>query len=370
MSRQRVVVAMSGGVDSAVAALLLCEQGYDVVGVFLRTGVTETPRGDGRHRGCCSAVDARDARRVGDRLGIPCYALDFAAEFQGVMDYFADEYVHGRTPNPCVVCNSRIKFGRLWEIAKSLGAEFLATGHYARVADHAGRPTLHRAVDARKDQTYVLFGLPAALLPRLRFPIGDLSKEEVRQRARAADLPVAEKAESQDICFIPEGDAAAFVRRQRPGAEHPGAIVDTQGRNLARHAGIAHFTIGQRKGLGLDRSTLRGQRRFVLDIIPEEAKVIVGTEDQGRVHSVAAEQCNWFVEPRPAMPCHIRWSHRGGLAAGHVSVTPSGASVTFDEPQFGIAPGQAIVFYRDDLVLGGGWIAEKRTRPGDQPLGS
>jgi tRNA-specific 2-thiouridylase len=349
---------MSGGVDSSVAALLLKEQGHDVVGIFLRTGVAETQREDRRHRGCCSAIDARDARAVADRLGIPCYSLDFAAEFRQVMDYFADEYVRGRTPNPCVVCNSQIKFGRLWELARSLDADYLATGHYARIGELGGRPTLGRAVDARKDQTYVLFGISGELLPRLRFPVGELTKAEVREQARRAGLGVAEKAESQDICFVPDGDAAGFVRRERPMADRAGVFVDTTGHVLGEHTGVAQFTIGQRKGLGLDRSTLRGQRRFVLDIIPGEAKVVLGTEDEGEVQSLQVEGCNWLIEPTPGYLCQIKWSHRGDPVPGRVAVTPGGAAVEFEEPQFGVAPGQAVVFYQDDLVLGGGWIAQ------------
>jgi tRNA-uridine 2-sulfurtransferase len=351
---------MSGGVDSSVAALLLKEQGYDVVGIFLRTGVAETQRHDQRHRGCCSALDARDARHVADRLDIPCYSLDFAAEFRQVMDYFADEYVRGRTPNPCVVCNSQIKFGRLWDLARSLGADYLATGHYARTATIAGRTSLRRAVDVRKDQTYVLFGIPGQLLPHLRFPVGELTKGEVRDRARRAGLGVAEKAESQDICFVPDGDAAAFVRRERPMADRPGLFVDTAGRVLGEHAGAAQFTVGQRKRLGLDRSTLRGQRRFVLDIVPAEGKVVLGAEDEGQVHSLVAENCNWMLDPVPRQACLVKWSHRSDPVPACLTVTPEGARIDFAAPQFGVAPGQAVVFYQDDQVLGGGWIARTR----------
>lgn len=356
----RIVVAMSGGVDSSVAALLLKEQGNDVVGVFLRTGVAETQRPDQRHRGCCSALDARDARGVADALGIPCYALDFADDFRQVMNYFADEYVHGRTPNPCVKCNSEIKFGKLWELARSLEADGLATGHYAQLAAHEGKPTLRRAVDAQKDQTYVLFGIDPTMLPRLHFPIGHLTKAQVREKARAAGLLVAEKAESQDICFVPDGNAAGFVQQSRPEAFAPGAIVDVHGQELGRHEGIAQFTVGQRKGLGLDRATLPGKRRFVLELVPAEARVVIGTQEEGRVRTLETAECNWFLPVPSATSCHIKWSHRGDRQPGSIQVLdPATVQVTFAEPQFGIAPGQAIVFYHDDLVLGGGWI--KRT---------
>lgn len=348
---------MSGGVDSSVAALLLKEQGHDVVGVFLRTGVAETQRDDQRHRGCCSALDARDARGVADKLGIPCYSLDFADDFRQVMNYFAEEYVHGRTPNPCVVCNSEIKFGRLWSLAQSLEADYLATGHYARIGKMTETATLQRAVDPQKDQTYVLFGIDGAILPRLMFPIGSLTKAEVRQKARDAGLLVADKPESQDICFVPDGDAAGFVQKSRPEALHAGNIVDVEGNVLGQHTGVAQFTVGQRKGLGLDRATLTGQRRFVLELIPSEAKVVIGTEEQGRVMTLRAERCNWFLPVKAVQSCLVKWSHRGELQSGVIEkAMGDNAEVRFDMPQFGVAPGQAVVFYHDDLVLGGGWI--------------
>lgn len=357
MPSQRIVVAMSGGVDSSVAALLLKEQGYDVVGVFLRTGVAETQREDQRHRGCCSALDARDARSVADKLGIPCYALDFADDFRQVMSYFADEYVQGRTPNPCVVCNSKIKFGKLWELAQSLEADALATGHYARITTLNHQPTLQRAIDQQKDQTYVLFGIEPQVLPRLRFPLGDLTKAQVREKARSAGLLVADKPESQDICFVPDGNAAGFVQQARPDGFQSGSIVDVAGSVLGQHTGVAQFTVGQRKGLGLDRATLTGQRRFVLELIPSESKVVIGTEAEGQVGQLHAIRCNWFVSPTMGQQCLIKWSHRGELQRGVLeSVVGNSATVRFEVPQFGIAPGQAVVFYSEEAVLGGGWI--------------
>lgn len=357
MSSQRIVVAMSGGVDSSVAALLLKEQGYDVVGVFLRTGVAETQREDQRHRGCCSALDARDARGVADRLGIPCYSLDFSDDFRQVMTYFADEYVQGRTPNPCVVCNSEIKFGKLWQLAQSLEANSLATGHYARTASVEGHTTLQRAVDQQKDQTYVLFGIDQHVLPRLMFPIGGMTKAQVREKARQAGLLVAEKPESQDICFIPDGNTAGFVQQARPEAQAAGNIVDVAGNIVGQHSGVAQFTVGQRKGLGLDRATLTGQRRFVLELVPHEAKVVIGTEAEGQVTQLRAVRCNWFLPVAAGQRCTIKWSHRGELQPGWIeSITGDTIDVCFDAPQFGIAPGQAVVFYQDDCVLGGGWI--------------
>jgi tRNA-specific 2-thiouridylase len=355
---KRIVVAMSGGVDSSVAALLLKRQGFDVVGVFLRTGVTETVRLDSRHRGCCSAVDAHDARLVADRLGIPFYSLDFADDFRAVMNYFSDEYVQGRTPNPCVVCNSQIKFGRLWQLAQSFDADYLATGHYCRIANLNGVHTLQRANDKSKDQSYVLFGIPPGLLDRIRFPIGDLTKAEVRAMARSASLPVAEKADSQDICFVADGDTAGFVQETRSDVLRPGTLVDTKGQLLGEHAGIHHFTVGQRKGLGLERSKLRGQRRFVLEILPSEAKVVVGTEVECQVAGLLAERCNWMLSFGDDTPCFIKWSHRGEPVPGRLKFGIDGVIMAmFEEAQIGIAPGQAVVFYQNDNLLGGGWIA-------------
>src|SRR5689334_19756218 len=243
----RVVLAMSGGVDSSVAAYLLRREGYEVIGLFMRTGVHGGPDdGPARKQGCCSAVDAGDARRVADRLDIPFYALDFEQDFGRVIDYFADQYLSGRTPNPCVVCNSWLKFGELWAYARQLEADFIATGHYARLVRSSGAAELHRAADPDKDQSYVLFGIGREVLPRLLFPIGDRRKEEVRGLARRAGLGVADKPDSVEICFVPDGDHAALVRSRRPGRATAGRIVDEGGRELGRHDGIERFTVGQR----------------------------------------------------------------------------------------------------------------------------
>src|SRR5438067_5964356 len=226
----RVVLAMSGGVDSSVAALLLKRQGYEVIGLFMRTGVHAPEDGTPAHKkGCCSAVDAGDARRVADRLDIPFYALDFENDFQRIMDYFADEYLAGRTPNPCVVCNNWLKFGKLWAYGKQLEADFVATGHYARVRHQGGRHELLRAADPGKDQSYVLFGIRREVLPHLLFPVGGYRKEEVRELAREAGLGVADKPDSVEICFVPDGDHAGLIRSRRPQAATPGRIVDESG---------------------------------------------------------------------------------------------------------------------------------------------
>src|SRR5262245_41410920 len=241
----RVVLAMSGGVDSSVAAYLLRRQEYEVIGLFMRTGVHSSPddhRADHK-KGCCSAVDAGDARRVADQLDIPFYALDFEAEFERIIDYFADEYLRGRTPNPCVVCNTWLKFGKLWSYGRQLDADFIATGHYARIEERHSEPCLLRAVDPDKDQSYVLYGLRRKLLPRRLLPIGDGSKGEVRDLARTIGLAIHDKPDSVEICFVPDGDHARLIRERRPGATVPGHIVDTSGRVLGEHDGIEAFTI-------------------------------------------------------------------------------------------------------------------------------
>src|SRR6185312_10887064 len=266
----RVVLAMSGGVDSSVAAYLLRQQGYEVIGLFMRTGVhgADDSRADHK-KGCCSAIDAGDARRVADKLDIPFYALDFEREFGQIIDYFAAEYARGRTPNPCVVCNNWLKFGQLWSFGQKLGADFIATGHYAQAINGE----LHKGVDSDKDQSYVLHGIKRDVLPHLLFPVGQYTKPEIRQFAREAGLlSVAEKPDSVEICFVPSGNHVDVVRARRPEAAHAGMIVEKDGTVLGEHDGIDRFTIGQRKGLGV----AAGRKRFVLEILPETHTVVVG----------------------------------------------------------------------------------------------
>jgi len=351
----RVVLAMSGGVDSSVAAYLLKEQGHDVIGLFMRTGV-HAPEHDGpeHKKGCCSALDAGDARRVADRLDIPFYALDFESEFQRIMDYFVDEYVAGRTPNPCVVCNNWLKFGKLWSYGKQLDADFVATGHYARIGAGEDGPRLHRGADPGKDQSYVLFGLRRSLLPHLLFPIGGYQKEEVRTIARQLGLCVADKPDSVEICFVPNGDHAAFIRERRPALQTAGRFVDTAGNVLAEHDGYEQFTIGQRKGLRY----AAGARRYVLDIVPDTHDVVLGEREDLLASFLVAGRVNWLIQP-PSGPLRcaakIRYRHQAGSAV----VLPGQGNevqVEFAEPQSAITPGQAVVFYDGDRVLGGGWI--------------
>lgn len=353
----RVVLAMSGGVDSSVSAVLLRRQGYEVVGLFMRTGThTDAPdhRPDNK-KGCCSAVDAGDARRVADRLDIPFHALDFEREFDRIIDYFADEYLKGRTPNPCVVCNNWLKFGELWKFARQLGADFIATGHYAQVVRGRDGFELHRGLDPDKDQSYVLHGIKREVLPHLLFPIGGLTKPEVRAIAREEGLlGVAEKPDSVEICFVPSGDHTDVVRRRRPDAVLAGTIVEKDGTVLGEHDGIDRFTVGQRKGLGV----AAGKKRFVLEIVPETRTVVVGDPDDLLAGGLVASQVNWLVDP-PAAPlgcaAKIRYRH-AGCPATVVATPDGGAGVRFAEPQAAVTPGQAVVFYDGPRVLGGGWI--------------
>ena len=352
----RVVLAMSGGVDSSVAAVLLKRQGYDVVGLFMRTGA---PAAAADHRpdnkkGCCSAVDAGDARRVADKLDLPFYALDFEAEFGKIIDYFADEYLRGRTPNPCVVCNTWLKFGQLWAFGRQLGADFIATGHYARVVPGPGGAELHTGFDPDKDQSYVLHGIKRNVLSHLLFPVGGYTKPEIRRLAREAGLGVADKPDSVEICFVPTGNHTDVVRTRRPGAARAGAIVEKDGTVLGEHDGIDRFTVGQRKGLGV----AAGRKRFVLEIVPETGRVVVGDPEDLLAPGLVASRVNWLIDP-PAEPLEcvakIRYRHPGTPAT--VVATPDGgAAVRFAEPQAAVTPGQAVTFYAGTRVLGGGWI--------------
>ncbi len=352
----RVVLAMSGGVDSSVAAYLLKQQGYEVIGLFMRTGTHEAaPDTPSHKKGCCSAQDAGDARRVADMLDIPFYALDFESEFDRIIDYFADEYLAGRTPNPCVVCNTWLKFGKLWSYGKQLQADFVATGHYARMVNSENGPELHRAADPEKDQSYVLFGLRGSLLNHLLFPIGGYRKEQVREVARRAGLAVYDKPDSVEICFVPDGNHAELIRNRRPQKVTAGRIVDTTGTVLAEHDGIEQFTIGQRKGLGF----AAGERRYVLRIVPDDNTVVVGQREELLASVLTASRINWLIKVRPhdTIRCTAKIRYRHHAAQATVRLLPEeGAGVEFEQPQSAVTPGQAVVFYDGDRVLGGGWI--------------
>ena len=350
----RVVVAMSGGVDSSVTAALLVEQGCDVVGITLQLydhGAALAKKG-----ACCAGRDIHDAARVAERLGIPHYVLDYESRFRrDVIDDFADAYARGETPIPCVRCNQTVKFRDLLATARDLGADALATGHYVRRVDGAGGPELHRAADEGRDQSYFLFATTRAQLAFLRFPLGGMAKDETRALARRFDLPVAAKPDSQDICFVPTGDYAALVAKLRPGAAEPGEIVDVAGRVLGTHAGVIHFTIGQRKGIGVSA----GEPLYVLRLEPEMRRVVVGPRAALGTQRVGLAGINWLGEAPPADGLAIRVKLRSAQpplpARLFLDGAGSGAAV-LDEPTFGVAPGQACVVYDGTRVLGGGWI--------------
>jgi tRNA-specific 2-thiouridylase len=355
----RVAVAMSGGVDSSVAALLLRDAGEPVVGLSMQL-YDRTRDGRPSYGRCCSPRDLQDARAVADRLGIPFYVLNMEEEFRhDVIRDFLAEYRDGRTPVPCVRCNSGPKFRHLAARALALGAERIATGHYARTErDGAtGRRLLRKAHDIAKDQSYFLFDLTQEQLERAIFPLGFLDKEAVRALAAAHALPNAAKPESQDICFVPDGDYRDFLRREGEGAGDPGDIVDTEGRILGRHAGLAGYTVGQRKGLGVSSS----RPLYVLALDPVLNRLIVGYESEQYRTGLIADRANWVSIPEPGgaleATARIRSSHRG--AAARVEPLQDGRfRVMFHEPQRAIAPGQAVVLYDGDLLLGGGFIAQ------------
>lgn len=408
----RVVLAMSGGVDSSVAAWLLREAGHDVIGLFMRHGSTvdtacssSEPQSHsqnlsaadgatsasvfaasrsvstaappansqaeaalnvisrpGHKQGCCSASDALDAQRVADRLDIPFYALNFEAEFGQIMDYFVEEYTAGRTPNPCVMCNNWLKFGKLAEYADSVSADYVATGHYARLVagESGGLPALRRGVDDDKDQSYVLFGIDRRMLPRILFPVGEYGKPQIRDIARRIGLRVADKKDSQEICFVTTGNYADFVRRRRGQLDLSGEIVTTTGEVVGRHTGIENFTIGQRKGLGV----AFGQPRYVVRLEAESRRVVIGERDDLATTRIFAQRTNWLVDEPSSflagevpLQCEVKIRYLSQPVPATVTVLPGGRlHADLAEPKHGIAPGQALVCYNGDRVLGGGWI--------------
>jgi tRNA-specific 2-thiouridylase len=369
-NRGKVVVAMSGGVDSSVAAALLQREGYEVIGVFLRLGSPDgveshseesaaCSTGSGKSKqGCCSVLDAADARRVADLLGVPFYVLNFQKDFARIIDYFVDEYNRGRTPNPCVRCNDWLKFGRLADYARAVGAEYLASGHYARIGVDAttGGRALVRGRDQRKDQSYVLFGMNRETLDHTLLPIGDMEKQDVRAIAEEMKLPVYNKPDSQEICFVPDQDYAGLVRRRTPDAVRPGELVTSDGAVVGKHEGHQHFTIGQRKGVGV----AFGRPIYVVDINPDSNRVTVADRESLQRSALIAKEVNWLSDrPRPVsepMPCVAKIRYNQAAQAATVVVGEEGMTVRFAEPQAAITPGQAVVVYDGDILLGGGWI--------------
>ena len=349
----RIVVAMSGGVDSSVVAALAARSGAEVIGVTLQ--LYDHGEAVGRSRTCCAGRDIYDARAVADRLGIAHYVFDYESRFrESVIERFADEYVKGRTPIPCISCNQGVKFTDLFALARDLGADCLATGHYVRRIAGAHGPELHRAADPARDQSYFLFATTRAQLDFLRFPLGDLPKPAVREVARELSLAVADKPDSQDICFVPDGDYARVVEKVRPDAAQPGEIVDQEGRVLGRHRGLIHFTIGQRRGLEIGG---QAEPLYVLRLEPESRRVVVGPKRALAVRSADIGAINWLGEDQSedlavkvrslARPASARIALEAGAGCGRI---------LFDSPEYGVAPGQAAVIYHGTRVLGGGWI--------------
>lgn len=353
MPKKRVIVAMSGGVDSSVAALLLNQAGFEVIGVTLRLWTVNREDASPLHQGCCSVEDTDDARRVCQELGIRHYVINAENEFQKhVVDYFIQEYQRGRTPHPCIACNDRIKFDFLLNRSLAMDADFIATGHYARTLTGADGVThLLRGIDEGKDQSYVLFGLQQHQLQRLLLPVGKFPKSSIRSIAAENNLPIADKPDSQDICFIPQGDYRSFLEaRLTPTV---GNILDTNGQVLGQHPGIEFFTIGQRRKLGLST----GEVLFVIGLNPEENTVIVGTEEHLYSQKFLIERVNWLTqEPPNPVNVDVKIRYRSSMVPATVTPRGSDALVEFIQPQRAITPGQAAVIYFEEEVLGGGFI--------------
>lgn len=355
----RIVVAMSGGVDSSATAAALVAQGFDVVGVTLQ--LYDHGLVSGRKGACCAGQDIHDARMVAERLGIPHYVLDYENRFrESVIDEFADSYLRGETPVPCIRCNQGVKFRDLLRTARDLGAAALATGHYVRRVMGPDGPALHRGADPKRDQSYFLFATTRAQLDFLRFPLGAQSKAETRALAARHGLPVADKPDSQDICFVPDGSHARLIEKLRPGALSPGEIVDLGGRVLGRHEGVINFTVGQRKGLGIGG----GEPLYVVRIEPEAHRVVVGPSEALKGRRVRLAEVNWLAPAGEVRDRAVHVKLRSAQPAVPARLTLDGAGggeVLLDMPAAGIAPGQACVFYEGDRLLGGGWIR----RPSD-----
>ena len=351
MNRKKIAVAMSGGVDSSLTAAILLYKGFEVVGVTMWLENEEFGE-----RSCCSSSEIQDAKKVAEQLGIVHYVADFRKDFRAeVENYFVEEYLHGRTPNPCVRCNKKIKFGKLFEFANYVGAEFLATGHYARIVFEDGRFKLKQAADHRKDQSYVLYNLTAEKLSKIILPIGELSKSETRQLAEKLNLPVAHKPDSQEICFVPNDDYKSFLasRAKNSAALMSGEIVDTSGKVLGHHGGVANYTIGQRKGLGIAAPN----PLYVLKLNTAEKKVVVGSNEELFTKTLTAEDVHWIYTPKN-FPAKLQAKIRYGAKIFDCEVEQENnfVRVNFSEPVRAVTAGQSVVFYDGEEVLGGGII--------------
>ena len=357
MSKGKVVVGMSGGVDSSVAAWLLKEQGYDVIGVTMQIWQDEENEVQEENGGCCGLSAVDDARRVASSIGIPYYVMNFKQEFQkSVIDYFTKEYLNGRTPNPCIACNRYVKWEALLQRSLSIGADYIATGHYARIDKLSnGRYAIRRSATLAKDQTYALYNLTQEQLEHTLMPVGNYSKDQIREMAEKIGLQVANKPDSQDICFVPDGDYASFIEENADALIRQGNFVTPDGKILGKHKGIIHYTVGQRKGLGL----ALGYPAFVLEIRPETDEVVIGTYEESLTHTLRANELNFMsvedlTEPMRVF-AKIRYNHKGAWCTvektGEDEIT-----CTFDEPIRAVTPGQAVVLYDGEYVLGGGTI--------------
>lgn len=357
MKKERVVVGMSGGVDSSVAAWLLKEQGYDVIGVTMQIWQEESCEIQEEEGGCCGLSAVEDARRVAEEIGIVHYVMNFRQEFKtSVIDYFIREYLSGRTPNPCIACNRHVKWEALLGRSREIGADYIATGHYASVEKlKNGRYSLHTAASGSKDQTYALYNLTQEQLRRTKMPLGSYRKEEVRKMAEHLGLLTANKPDSQDICFVPDGNYAAYIEKHAPGRACPGNFVTTDGTVVGQHKGIIHYTVGQRKGLGLSM----GYPVFVLSIRPETNEVVIGSADEAKLYYVRATGLHFMsvpdLEGERRVWAKIRYNHKGAWCTAEKTGEDE-LLCTFEEPVRGATPGQALVLYEDGFVLGGGTI--------------
>ena len=354
-TKGRVLLGMSGGVDSSVAGYLLREEGYEIVGVTMKVWPQDCiSRAEDK---CCGPQAVSDARNVAHSLGFPHYVVDEADQFERVViDYFSSEYQAGRTPNPCVVCNEKLKFGSLWMKAEALGCQYIATGHYAIIEHDRERAVLRKGIDGRKDQSYFMFSLRQAQLRRALTPLGRMSKPAIREIARSLGLKVADKADSQEICFVPGNDYKAFLRSHLASEDfHRGGIYDREGKFLGEHGGLELFTIGQRKGLPGGSA----QPRYVIDLDPATNRVVVGGAEDLTVDQFEIDRVNWSSRPNPGEPIEvtvkIRYSHAGAPATLE-PLPDDRARIYLNEPQRAVTPGQAAVFYDSDIVVGGGWI--------------